>query len=348
MASNRKYEKYFSETGRRNAPVVPTRVGKVFYPIYYDIRASELTPHFIEAGLNYVAHVGGYGEGFDPNQKYQRRSLPHKHAFVEAFHWISLSPDNTDDLGGTVEFWLGEGDEAETCVVTRPAVTLVPAGVVHFPLAFREIHRPFLTLTVLDTPINVGIQTLKVPLEFKAETTAEEYIVKLKKYKECFNERDITEAAVFPSHKGKSHVVLQHDYRQNQLTPHYIEVNLIYGSGIGWGCGDMMEYPNSQMQSLPHFHGVSETYAFISTDKDNLDDLGGTVEFWIGEGREAEQYIITKPTVVHIPPSIVHLPIYIREVHNPFVLATILNTPLWAGFNTNEFPTGFNHIVENK
>lgn len=356
MANIRKYEKYIS-TSPRSAlpPYAAVRTGQSSFPIYCDVRENALCPHFMEAIMNYETMRGGAnGDIINLPDGQQGRFFPHKHANTEIFHWIGTDPDHPDDLGGTHEMWIGEGEEAEGVWITKPSTVVVPAGVTHLPFAIREMHRPYLSLTIIDSPLKASIQVPKVPPSFKVEGQPGEPTPKLQKYTKCFNENDVTDAVIFPSHKGKSHVALLHDYKQNELTSHFIEVDMIYGAGIGWGCGDTMQVPNSQLtgvitrrRSLPIMHAVTATYAFISmTDRDHIDDLGGTVEFWIGEGAEAEQYIITKPTCIFIPPSMVHLPMYVREVHKPFVMVIILDTPLWAGVYTKNFPPDFNHVGE--
>lgn len=347
MVKKRKYEKYVNEV-HEEAPLFPDKVDEVAIPLHHDMGINELSPHFIDIGMNIGPHATGYGETMVfPNTGIRTRSFPHKHAVVETFSWIGTNPDDPDDLGGTVEYWLGEGEEAEPHIITKPATLLLPPNTVQFPVAYREVRKPFLTLTILDSPLQANISVPKVPSAFSLEKGAK-LTSKVGKYDKLFSERDVAGAAVFPSHKGKSHVVLQYGMRQNKLAPHFIEVNLVYGAGIGWGCGDMTQYPAFQTRSVPHRHGALETYCFIGTDKDHRDELGGTVEFWIGEGEEAEEYIITKPTVVLIPPMTVHLPLYVREVYSPFVLAAFLNTPLWAALPSGEFPPDFKHIVGEK
>jgi hypothetical protein len=125
-----------------------------------------------------------------------------------------------------------------------------------------------------------------------------------------------------------------------------VEASLIYGFGMGWGCGDICENPVIKTRSLLYRHGVMETYIFIGTDKDNQEDLGGSVEFWIGEGEEAEEYIIDKPTVILVPRNTLHMPIYVREMRNPFVMISILDTPLMAALPKPVFPPDFKYLVE--
>jgi hypothetical protein len=70
-------------------------------------------------------------------------------------------------------------------------------------------------------------------------------------------------------------------------------------------------------------------------------DLGGTVEFWIGEGDEAEQHFINRATTVLILKNTVHLTLYVREVRSPFTIFTVLDTPIWAGCRSLELTKRF-------
>jgi len=152
---------------------------------------------------------------------------------------------------------------------------------------------------------------------------------------------------VLPSHKGKVYNVLTYDMRDNLENPQFTEINLIYGAGIGWGCGDACQYPQVHLtRSVPHKHDVVEAYFFIGTDPGHPDDLGGTVEFWIGEGNEAEEYVFNKRTIVLIPPATTHLPLYIKEVHNPFLSINMLNRPLWWAHPSEKYPRGFKHDID--
>jgi len=330
--------------------VVYNPTNKAARRFYYIMNGIELPTHYMQAGVSKrTGGASGYGSPgafFNENAKPMPtvRTFPHKHVHTEYFIIFGSDPDNPDDLGGTIEFWLGEGEEAEPFLITKPTTILVPPKVVHLPQAYREARRPMCQIVVYDSTLWSCYQVPKVPPGFDLEKQVIERAASEKKYKNCVNERDVSNAAIFPSHKGKSQVMLQHDVRQNELAPHWIEINLISGSGIGWGCGDIMQFPEYEIQSLPHFHDVVETYCFFGTDPDNQEDLGGTVEFWVGGGAEAKEYIIRKPTILLIPPNMTHLPLYVREVHNPFVAASILDTPLWSGIYTDVFPTGFEHI----
>ena len=316
----------------------------------YIMNGLKLPTHYIQGGVNNRMGAVGYGTtGPFFNEKARPmpmvRQFPHKHAHTEYFILFGNDPDNPDDLGGTMEFWIGEGKEAEPFLITKPTAIVLPPNTVHLPEAHRESRRPILQLVVYDATLWSCAQVYKVHPDFDPEKQVVEKNGREKKYQKCINERDVTQAPYIPAHEGKAKVMFQHDMRHNELAPHYTEINLISGAGIGWGCGDMIQYPEYRIQSLPHIHDVVETYCFFGTDPDNPNDLGGTIEFWIGEGKEAKEYVIDTPTVVLIPPATVHLPLYVREVKRPFVSASVLDTPLWTGMYTDVFPPGFKHAV---
>jgi hypothetical protein len=76
---------------------------------------------------------------------------PHKHDFGELFLFIGTDSNNLNDLGATAEFWLGEGDEIEKIVLSTPSSVYVPAGLAHFPLAWKHVKRPCIFVVVACT-----------------------------------------------------------------------------------------------------------------------------------------------------------------------------------------------------
>ncbi|MEM2320399.1 MAG: hypothetical protein QXS79_00720 [Candidatus Bathyarchaeia archaeon] len=78
----------------------------------------------------------------------------------------------------------------------------------------------------------------------------------------------------------------------------------------------------------PMYHTADEIFLFIGTDPENPLDLGGEVEFWLGCGEDAEKYIITKPTCIHIPAGLVHAPIVFRNVRRPFIEVICYTKPV--------------------
>jgi ferredoxin len=330
----------------------PTRTSAIHYD--YIMNGYELSPNYIQ---NVVSRqkVGAIGAGGYGAYRFQenpmpitfKKLFPHNHPFTEYFIFYSTDPDNIDDISGTTEFWLGEGKDAEPYIITKPTIIVVPPNLVHLPEIYRGFRSVNAQTVVYSSPLwSVNDAPILHPdLNVHKKAKLENFS---KKYQNLVNVRDISKAALFPAHKGKSQVMLHHDIRHNLAATHHIEVNLISGSGIGWGCGDMMHFPDYKIRSLPHIHDALETYIFIGTDPDHPEDLGGTIQFWIGEGAGAKKIVINKPTTLLIPPNTVHLPMYVSELHNPIITTAILDTPLWSVLYTDKFPAGFKYESKPK
>jgi hypothetical protein len=87
---------------------------------------------------------------------------PHKHmTYEEMFLFLGTNPDNVNDLGGEVEFWMGEGDDLEKITFKEPGGVYVPKGAGHFPMIFKNVKRPIIQVIIMPriakretTPIN--------------------------------------------------------------------------------------------------------------------------------------------------------------------------------------------------
>lgn len=76
-----------------------------------------------------------------------------------------------------------------------------------------------------------------------------------------------------------------------------------------------------------HVHEFDEIVFFIGSDPKNLRDLGGEVEFWLGEGKDAEKYLLTSTTVVWLPKGLTHGPLRFNRVDRPILnMALVIGT----------------------
>jgi hypothetical protein len=62
----------------------------------------------------------------------------HTHEFEEVVTFFGSNPDDPTDLGGEIEFWLG--DEPHT--ITKSCVIFIPKGLKHCPLIIKKLDRP--------------------------------------------------------------------------------------------------------------------------------------------------------------------------------------------------------------
>jgi hypothetical protein len=76
----------------------------------------------------------------------------------------------------------------------------------------------------------------------------------------------------------------------------------------------------------PHIHKTAEILMLIGTDPNNPEDLGAEVELQMGP--EREKHIMTKSTVVYIPPNMIHCPYIIRRTDRPWIFVEINQGPV--------------------
>jgi mannose-6-phosphate isomerase-like protein (cupin superfamily) len=72
----------------------------------------------------------------------------------------------------------------------------------------------------------------------------------------------------------------------------------------------------------PHSHEFDEVFVFLGSNREDPNDLGGEVEFWLGEGKDTEKYLLNTSTCIFVPRGLVHLPMIFKKVKRPFLLVT--------------------------
>jgi hypothetical protein len=78
-----------------------------------------------------------------------------------------------------------------------------------------------------------------------------------------------------------------------------------------WPGGDDV-YPETA-EPYSHAHDYDETLGFFGTDFADPYDLGGEIEFWIGD----EKFILTRSSLIFIPKGMHHCPLVIHRVDRP-------------------------------
>lgn len=67
---------------------------------------------------------------------------PHTHDHPEILGYFGIDPDNPFDLGAEIELCMGE--ELEKHVFTQSTLVYIPPGLVHCPIRYRRVERPFI------------------------------------------------------------------------------------------------------------------------------------------------------------------------------------------------------------
>ena len=74
-----------------------------------------------------------------------------------------------------------------------------------------------------------------------------------------------------------------------------------------------------------HSHDFDEIIGFAGSNKNNPRDLGGEIEFWMGD----EKHIITKTSLIFIPRGTPHCPIIFRRIDTPIFMFEAGNSSIY-------------------
>lgn len=75
----------------------------------------------------------------------------------------------------------------------------------------------------------------------------------------------------------------------------------------------------------PHIHKDAELLFHIGTNPDDPMDLGAEVELYMG--KEMERHVITKSSVVYIPPNFIHAPWRPVKTERPWIFIEVNQGP---------------------
>lgn len=102
------------------------------------------------------------GGGLGPH-----RDIGHDHLFC----FLGTNPDDQSELGGEVEFWLGEGKEIDKVVLNTPSSVYVPAGLAMFPMKWKNVKRPIILCVVASAGIDKTTE-VQIPVSMEGRPTS--------------------------------------------------------------------------------------------------------------------------------------------------------------------------------
>ncbi len=225
----------------------------------------------------------------------------HIHDFDEFIGFIGVKGQKDfRNLGAEIEVWLG----GEKYMINKCCLIYVPKGTRHCPIRFTRIDSPVLFFTG-------GLSTTysRTATEFKTDKAAERNYAKYISY--GVNPDKVSPEALKKWEElGKKNQSTVEGDRLLDLdsvpgAPYIDFVYLWKGSEKG---------PNHP----EHSHDWGEVFGFIGTNRKDPRALGGEIEFWLG----GEKYLITKSSLVWVPPRVKHCPIQFNRIDHPIILFT--------------------------
>ena len=216
----------------------------------------------------------------------------HAHDVDEVVGFFSGDPKNPYELGGKIEFWVGDNP----VVIDKSALFFFPAGMKHSPLILREINRPVFHFSCVTSSTYVqtdgaGSPRVDDPMKYVVTTLQE------------------------PADKAPK----KHIYDRYARRILWLDSDVVPGAfnfNVSW-----YNKASKTLDDKPHVHEQDEIIGFCGGDPENEHDLNGEVEIYLGD----EKHIITKSAMIFVPAGLVHCPLTLNRVDRPiFHFTTVL------------------------
>ena len=96
----------------------------------------------------------------------------------------------------------------------------------------------------------------------------------------------------------------------------YLDGEILEGAPVVLDIGWRFQVPEPDPVEWAHTHDFDEVLCFIGTDPEHPHDLGGEIEFHIGD----EKHTFDTTTTIYIPKGLSHCPFIHKRVDRPFLL----------------------------
>jgi len=316
-------------------------------PLIFDKKVVKEATHNVRI---YHVYAPGAGTGLPTKGKTSDNGKCHAHPYDEFSLFLGTDPLNPTELGGELEFWIGEGDEAQRFIINKSSAEWIPAGVLHDPHYYRKVNnpdKPIVQLVIGTEPEYAISRTANLPAGF---TTGE---IKQKetgkgKYTKYVNPLRVATEIYDPVLVGKAaHPPIRFDWKVFPEATRLVEIFHLYAAGTGFGLptkghGTMAGEPIPNVGG-GHTHPFDETFLFIGTNPHDPTDLGGDLEFWQGEDDEAQIFKVNKATAELVLEGTVHNPHLYTKVNRMIFQIVLATTKNFSMKRVTSLPPGFKH-----
>jgi len=288
---------------------------------------------------------------------------PHLHRDEEYLAFVGADlRDPFASFDAEIELWLGNSPaEMEKIVITAPAMVRIPPFFWHGPLAIRRLGKPLFFQPVLFSGRYYAVHQA---WDARAGRTVFPTVTE-----------GMSPCTLHPDRKCG----FCGECRGDAAAP-YVDFSGTYGSANTGAFADLVHVfrkdptnwgdflppyqayfrgsdslPNASLYTCyrpymkdifldrdPNFHTEEEYLCFIGADMtDPFGSFEGEIEFWIGrELRGLERHIITKPTMVRVPPFYWHCPLQFRNLKKPVYLQVLGTRGQYGTFVPKAGPEG--------
>lgn len=217
------------------------------------------------------------------NKPFTRDSF-FKHPSDELLVFMGSDQSDPENLNAEIELWI----ENDQITLTTTSIVFVPAGAAHGRITVKNLHKP-----VVHYTCHLNTDTYE---EIPAQATAPQGT-----YKNNWVEKYAPVDGKLPSApEGFLTLLLWIDGKKLSGAPYMEAV-----------------WFNTKNDTGPeaHAHDFDEFIGFIGSDPEHPEELGGEVQFYIGD----EYFSMTKSGLVYIPRGVVHSPILVPKLDRPII-----------------------------
>ncbi len=331
-----KYAKYVNPLRLWTEAVRPAYRGKMAdFSLLFDEKVYPDTPCWVET---FYAYAPGTGVGvpgelpavFNGKEFTGKAWGQHAHpGFDELFLFFGTDPRDNTRLGGQVEAWLGEGENAQKFIIKEPTAKWVPKDLAHNPWIVTRVDNPkypiIIMVIALSPRYNVqqnDWRNLPHPPAFSMDKLGVEQPGK-GLYTNNVKKISFSTDRIFPWLRTRVTMpTLMFDKTIIPDVPIWVEWFHVYAGGCGIGV-PALDIPQRKMpdgttfdstKGMSHSHNFDELFLFIPADPHDTLNLGGEVVTWLGKEDEAEHFTLTKSSSVWVPANVHHNPQYHRQV----------------------------------
>ncbi len=264
-------------------------------------QGTELTSDFLEMDVH--IRYGTYYSAGKGGPDYET----HTHNFNQVLLWLGADCADLSELGAEIELNLGAKEERARHVFTSSSAVYVPGGMPHFPAVINRMDQRFIYMEISITP------------QYKARAVASEKDAASVPLATWFtgNRKQISHLA-FHRKSAWHYGPLNRDDSGGSIAELHCKD---FEFGMMWESIRKAPYRFGPVPDKPHVHTYNEFLFFIGTDCNDLSELGGECEMYMG--KEMEKHVINKPTVVVQPQGFPHCPLVVTKLEKPFVFSVV-------------------------
>jgi hypothetical protein len=227
----------------------------------------------------------------DPNPS----ALEHIHEVEEIILYFGSDPQNPEDLGGEIEYFIG----GQPSKFSKSAALFIPKGLRHGPVIWNKFSKPHIEMTLLigddsknDRLIGNSLDAKNRFTHQKPDATYEKYLVRKPIYERAGGVKN-----------RQSPTMTFMSSTQIPEANYYIEFGWIYG----------IPEPNPPVNQ--HVHKNDEIILHFGGDPQNPEDLGAEIEVRV----EGEPLVFDTNTALFAPKGLTHCPVTWKKFVKPHI-----------------------------